>query len=273
MSTNEIAVAGGDSLDGMMRIAEALQKAEGLIPRHYLGNPGKILAAILTGKELGIGPMEAMRSFHVVEGRAVADYSFWVSRLLKAGYSVEWKGCGPESATLLLTSPNGKQHEETWNKERATRAGLWGRNTWKSYPETMLKARCVTSAGRAFAADVMASCYETDEAEELRADVRVVDEPSKIGGAAALLAKLNNATTSVASGGITTEVHNPLPVTAFASDIEAHDAIAAAKDIDELRHIKDRCQASKFDREAGEAVKEALWTKREALAAPQETAK
>jgi hypothetical protein len=250
---------GGDTLDGMLQVANALQKAEGLIPKHYLGNPGKILAAILTGKELGIGPMEAMRSFHVVEGKPVADYSFWVSRLLKAGYSVEWKDCGPESATLLLTSPSGKQHLETWNKDRATRAGLWGRNTWKQYSETMLKARCVTSAGRSFAADVMSGCYETDEAEELQhADVRVTDEPSKIGGAAGLLAKLTNATAPAA-------IENPLPLTAYANDIEAHDAIKACKGIDELRAIKARCIASKFDADASEAVKTALWDRFEAL--------
>lgn len=159
----------GDNLGALVSLADRLQKAEGMVPKHMIGQPGKILAAILAGQELGVGPMASLRSFHVVEGKPVADYGFWVARLKAAGYRMEWLHKTAEKVTLRLTAPDGMSHTETWDKDRAVRAGLWnGKDNWKKYPETMLSARCVTSAGRAFAAEVMFGCYESDEAEEIR---------------------------------------------------------------------------------------------------------
>lgn len=155
------------SMPEAIKFAEAIQNADGMIPKAYLRNPGKILACIMAGQELGVGPMAALRAFHVVEGKPTADYSFWIARLRAAGYKVEWLERGQEKVTLQLTAPNGAKHVETWDKARAVTAGLWGKNTWKNHPQTMLSARCVTSAGRAFAAEVMFGCYETDEAEEI----------------------------------------------------------------------------------------------------------
>lgn len=150
-----------------MKFAEMIQHAEGAIPKHCLGKPGKILATIMAGHELGVGPMASLRAFHVVEGKPTADYSFWIARLKQAGYRVEFPVKTDEKVTLALTNPDGVTHTETWDKARAVKAGLWGRNTWAVHPQTMLTARCVTSAGRAFAAEVMYGCYDTDEAEEI----------------------------------------------------------------------------------------------------------
>lgn len=151
-----------------MQFAQAVVKADGMIPRAYLGNPGKILACVLAGQELGVGPMASLRAFHIVEGKPVASYDFWIARLRAAGYRVEWPQLTTEAVTLRLTSPNGETHVETWDKARAQAAGLWGgKDPWKRYPQTMLQARCVATAGRAFAGEVMFGCYEQDEMDEL----------------------------------------------------------------------------------------------------------
>ncbi len=156
------------SIPEAMQFAQAVVKADGLIPRAYLGNPGKILACVLAGQELGVGPMASLRAFHIVEGKPVASYDFWIARLRAAGYRVEWPQLTTEAVTLRLTSPNGETHVETWDKARAQAAGLWGgKDPWKRYPQTMLQARCVATAGRAFAGEVMFGCYEIDEADEI----------------------------------------------------------------------------------------------------------
>ena len=157
----------------VMQFAEMIQHAEGAIPKHCLRQPGKIVATVMAGHELGVGPMASLRAFHVVEGKPTADYSFWVARLKAAGYRLEWLERSQEKVTLRLIAPDGTSATETWDKARAITAGLWGRNTWKSYPQAMLSARCVTSLGRAFAGEVMFGCYETDEAEELVSDAEV----------------------------------------------------------------------------------------------------
>ena len=157
----------------VMQFAEMIQHAEGAIPKHCLRQPGKIVATVMAGHELGVGPMASLRAFHVVEGKPTADYSFWVARLKAAGYRLEWLERSQEKVTLRLIAPDGTSATETWDKARAITAGLWGRNTWKSYPQAMLSARCVTSLGRAFAGEVMFGCYETDEAEEIVSDAEV----------------------------------------------------------------------------------------------------
>lgn len=161
------------SMDEAIRFAETVQRADGMIPKAYLGNPGKILACVLAGQELGVGAMASLRAFHVVEGKPCADYSFWIARLKASGYRVEWIERTDERVRLRLTAPDGATHEEQWDKARATRAGLWnGKDPWKKYPQTMLSARCVTSAGRAFAGEVMFGCYEVDEVDEIIREVR-----------------------------------------------------------------------------------------------------
>ncbi len=166
----------------VMQFAEMIQHAEGAIPKHCLGKPGKIVATVMAGHELGVGPMASLRAFHVVEGKPTADYTFWIARLKAAGYRVEFPVKGPEKVTVRLTAPDGSKHEETWDKARAITAGLWnGKDNWKKYPETMLTARAVTSGGRAFAGEVMFGCYEHDEADEIVRDAEVssvVSEPS-----------------------------------------------------------------------------------------------
>lgn len=159
----------------VMKFAEMIQHAEGAIPKHCIGKPGKILATVMAGHELGVGPMASLRAFHVVEGKPTADYSFWVARLKAAGYRIEWPERSAERVTLKLTAPDGSTATETWDKARAITAGLWnGKDNWKKYPMAMLSARCVTSLGRAFAGEVMFGCYEHDEADEIIKEANLV---------------------------------------------------------------------------------------------------
>lgn len=179
-----------------MKFADLIQHAEGAIPKHCLGKPGKILATIMAGHELGVGPMASLRAFHVVEGKPTADYSFWVARLKAAGYRLEWTERTQERVTLKMTAPDGSSATETWDKARAITAGLWnGKDPWKKYPQTMLSARCVTSLGRAFAGEVMFGCYEHDEADEIirEADVASIETVPQKGSVAERVAAVAGA--------------------------------------------------------------------------------
>lgn len=156
------------SIPEAMQFAEAVAKADGMIPRAYLNNPGKILACVLAGQELGVGPMASLRAFHIVEGKPCAAADFWVARLRAAGYRLDWLAREAECVSLRLTAPDGSSITETWDKPKAVAAGLWnGKDNWRKYPVAMLSARCITSAGRALAGEVMFGCYELDEADEI----------------------------------------------------------------------------------------------------------
>lgn len=183
VSRPRLAAAPVLSFEEVRTFAQEIQSAEGLVPRHLLRQPMKIVATVLTGQEFGIGPMASLRAFHIVDGKAVADYSFWVRCLRTAGYRIEYLRKEPECVRVRLTAPDGSSMEEQWDKERAIKAGLWnGKDNWRKYPEAMLTARAITSAGRAFAADVMFGCYVQDEADEFASvpvsgKLRVTDDP------------------------------------------------------------------------------------------------
>lgn len=163
---NELTTSGGDLAD-VIKFSEMVKNADGLIPKHLVGKPGAIAAAILAGRELGVPPMAAMRAIHVVQGRPCADYTFWLARMKQCGYRIEWLHSDSQKATIKITSKDGDTHVETYTFDMAKRALLTGKDNWKAYPEAMLKARATTAAGRAFCAEVMMGVYELDEAEEI----------------------------------------------------------------------------------------------------------
>ena len=61
------------SIPEAMQFAEAVAKADGMIPRAYLGNPGKILACVLAGQELGVGPMASLRASLLRRSKSLAQ--------------------------------------------------------------------------------------------------------------------------------------------------------------------------------------------------------
>lgn len=154
-------------LGALVKVADALGDAGPMLPKH-ITTKGAALAVIMAGDELGIPPMAALRGLFLVNGKVGMDYSLMVGLLRRAGYRVVWKDKSDTRCELLLTHPDGTTHTEVWDVDRAKKAKLWGNSgPWSTYPEAMLTARCVSSAARAFAGDVLAGCYSMDEVREI----------------------------------------------------------------------------------------------------------
>lgn len=161
------AMVRASDLDGLMRVADMLGKAGPMLPAH-IKSPGEALAVIMAGAELGIPPMASLRGIHLVKGKVGMDYSLMIGLLRRAGYGVQWVAQSGTRCELLLTYRDGTTHTEVWDVDRAKKAGLWGNaGPWSNYPQTMLTARCVSSAARAFAGDVLAGCYSMEEVREI----------------------------------------------------------------------------------------------------------
>jgi hypothetical protein len=163
-------VTSAQMLDVALRTAGALKNARGLLPES-LKSEGEIVAVLLAGQELGLMPMAALRGLQVVRGKVIISYDTMVALLRRAGYRIEWLHGDATKATLKLTAPDNSTHVETWDEARAKKAGLWGKGTWAQYPDTMLRARCVSSAARAFAGDVLAGVYVEGEIPTTVAEV------------------------------------------------------------------------------------------------------
>jgi hypothetical protein len=159
------------SFDDVARMAGALSKARGFVPDVYLGNAPALAAAIMTGMELGIGPMQAIRSIHIVKGKPVLDAALMLALAIRAGVKAQWLEQSDQCAKLRLVREGFEPHTQTFTMEDAKRAGLAGNDNYKKHPAAMLRARCISSAMRAFCPDVLGSAvYVEGEIPHERAE-------------------------------------------------------------------------------------------------------
>lgn len=167
MQSSSIVMSQPDAdLPGLFRLAGALLQAQGIIPSH-LRKEGEVVAVILTGRELGIPPMAALRSVSIVQGRVVIDAGAQLGLMIRAGAKVRWDKDGSDGeAVLVIERPGMPPFTSAFSLEQAKTAGLTGKQTWKSYPAAMLRARCVSAAGKAYFADVLAGVYVPGELGE-----------------------------------------------------------------------------------------------------------
>lgn len=155
------------SFEQAKTFASHLARAEGFVPRAYIGQPAAILAAIVMGAEIGIGPMQSLRSIHVIEGRPQLSADLMLALAIRAGVRVQWLRTDDAEARCKLTRPGFPDHEHSFTIEEAKKAGLAGRGNWSKYAPAMLRARCISAALRAWAPDVLgAGVYVEGEIEE-----------------------------------------------------------------------------------------------------------
>jgi hypothetical protein len=159
------------SIREVFDLAEQLSRARGFVPNQFIGQPQALAAAMLMGVELGMGPMEALRSIHVINGKPSMSAETMLARAIRAGIKCVWMHLDDTRATLVITRDGVERKPFTFTMEDAKRAGLAGSDNWKKYPGAMLRARCTSAAMRAHCPDVLGSSVYT--AEELDASVKL----------------------------------------------------------------------------------------------------
>ena len=168
------------SFADVAKMAQALANARGFVPNALLGQPHAIAAAIMTGMEIGIGPMQALREVYVIDGRPMLSATLMLSLAIRAGVRHQWLRSDETTAHLRLTREGFEPHEHAFTAEEAKRAGLAGRGNWAKYGPAMLRARCLSAAMRAFCPDVLGgSVYVEGEIEEPAPQRPVHREPER----------------------------------------------------------------------------------------------
>jgi hypothetical protein len=144
-------------LDAAMRIAKALCNTS-FVPKHFQGKPEETAAAILTGSELGLGPMAALRIFFVINGRPEMYAEAKVAILTAHGHRV-WtlpEERSDESVTVHGRR-KGEKHIETITitMEQAKKAGWTTNATYAKTPQDMLYARAAGRVCRLIAPELL----------------------------------------------------------------------------------------------------------------------
>jgi hypothetical protein len=113
-------------LDQSFRLAQALATSA-LLPGDVRGKPADVLAILLYGRELGIGPMQALSTIYAVKGRPMLSADLWRAKAHQAGHKTWFTddGMDNEKATFHIQR-RGEQrvHALTYTIQHAAQAGL-----------------------------------------------------------------------------------------------------------------------------------------------------
>jgi len=123
------------------------------------------LAAVLTGQEVGISPMVALRHIQIIGGVPTMSSLLLRGLLMAAGHDL-WI----EESTMTRAIVKGKRRNSThpqtsiWDENRARLLGLLGRKQYREQPGAMYVARATAECARWIAPDVMIGLpYITEE--------------------------------------------------------------------------------------------------------------
>lgn len=158
-------------------LAEAEQFARrlsesSLMPQSLRGKPADVLVVMLTGRELGVSPLTALRSIHVVQGRPVLDAALIVAMVKRSPACLYFQLVeSNDQRATYETQRRGdpKPTSMTYTYEQAQRAGLTSKDNWKHHTAAMLRARASSALARAVYPDLVLNVLTEDEAEEIQA--------------------------------------------------------------------------------------------------------
>lgn len=149
-------------------IAQSLATTS-FVPKSFVGKPHEITAAILTGRELGLEPMAALRSIHVIQGTPALSANALRGLALARGHQI-WVESSSAAKVVVKAQRAGSDHVQTvtWTLQRAEQMGLVQRNPqYRLQPEAMLTARATADAVRLVAADVLLGApYAVEELDD-----------------------------------------------------------------------------------------------------------
>lgn len=183
----EVAVVGSAPVAAEMSWAETVQLGKVLAASGYFKDvrgEAQAIVKILYGRELGIGPVTALMSVHVVEGKPAASANLVAARIRASGrydYRVREQSAATCRVEFFIRASAKWESLGIieWSMEDAQRAQLLGRGNWKTYPRAMLFARAITEGARVHCPEIFggAPVYTP---EELGAEVD--GEGNPIGG-------------------------------------------------------------------------------------------
>jgi len=148
------------------------------VPSGLRGKPDAVLAAVFTGREIGLDPMAALRLIDVIDGRPSLSAELTVALVRTAGHRVSLVEETPEACTVegIRGDRTDDRMTVTYKLEDAQRAGLVSiddqgaprarsRNDkplpWETYTADLLWARAVSRLSRRLFPDVLAAPTRT----------------------------------------------------------------------------------------------------------------
>jgi hypothetical protein len=157
-------------------IAESLVKTS-FVPKQFRDKPHEATAAILSGTEVGLSPMAALRSFDIIDGTAAARAATLRAIVQSRGHDI-WLVESNEHRCIMEGQRAGSSRVQrsVWTIDRAQKLRLTGKDNWQKQPIAMLVARATSEIARMVASDaILGIPYSTEELRDGAADVLAVE--------------------------------------------------------------------------------------------------
>jgi hypothetical protein len=134
------------------------------VPSALRGKNESVLACIMYGAELGLGPMQSLNSIHVIEGRTAMSPELMRAMVARHGHRIDVvENSNTVCEVKGVRADTGSTATVRWTMEDAKMAGLAGKNNWKTYPRAMLLARATSELCRIVFPDIIAGLSYTPE--------------------------------------------------------------------------------------------------------------
>jgi hypothetical protein len=137
------------------------------VPESLRGRPAAVGAAILAGRELGIGPMTALRQLHVIKGAPSMSALLMRALIQSHGHRIRVVESTSTRCTMTGRRADDDASDEpvkvTYTLDDARLAGLAKLDQWQKRPRAMLLARATGELARSTFADVIVGIPYTSE--------------------------------------------------------------------------------------------------------------
>jgi len=161
----------------MLQLSERymrLAREAGIIPREM--NAAQAQAIILAGREIGLEPLQSLRTMAFINGRLTMSVQLQLALARqRAGVRVEQLTETDDSCTVTLAR-DGERITCAYTLADARRAGLERSHGWQKYPRQMLRWRAIGDALRIIAPDVVMGLLSPEEAETIDISVDATDD-------------------------------------------------------------------------------------------------
>lgn len=192
-------------LQDFLRLADAISRTE-MVPTALRGRPDAVVAVMMSGFEIGIGPMQALQSINLIQGKPSLSAELMRALITQAGHQFrtdanneratvqyhrkEWPADEWSTVTFTIEdaqraglvewyerwakTESGKSYKQTWNPYGPDPKPDWvdakgehkRGDNYFSRPRSMLSARATSEAARLDFADVIAGLSYTPDEVE-----------------------------------------------------------------------------------------------------------
>ena len=147
------------------------------------------VALLLLAQSEGMHPMQAVKKYHIVQGKPVKKAETMLAEFLKSGGKVKWHELTNEVADATFIAPNGDSIRIKWTIKDVEKIAnvtydkngnkivkrLIDKDNWKNYPRAMLRSRVISEGIRTIWPEITEGIYTPEEVIDM--DVVNFEEP------------------------------------------------------------------------------------------------